>query len=311
MGQNMAKRLIDRGHELVVYDPSEAAMAMAKSFGAKPANNLLELKQLLKPPRIAWLMVPSEKVEQVLPEVALGFSLGDIIIDGGNSHFADSIKRSEELLEVGIDFLDIGVSGGIYGLERGYCLMAGGKKEAFDKLLPIFKALAPSKDSAEKTKARSHNSFADEGFFHCGKSGAGHYTKMIHNAIEYGMMQSMAEGLEILHRASDQKLPENQRFDFDLKEICELWRRGSVVSSWLLDLMSEALHKDEQLKSFVGNVPDSGEGRWALMEAIKQNTPAPNLAHSLFTRFRSRQQNPFAEKALSAMRKEFGGHSEQ
>jgi 6-phosphogluconate dehydrogenase len=305
MGQNMAKRLIDHGHELVVYDPSLTALESVQKLGAKIAKNLLEVGMLLNPPRIAWVMVPHEVVNQVIPELALGFQKGDIIIDGGNSHFSDSIKRYEDLKRVQIDFLDVGVSGGIYGLERGYCLMVGGLEKAFLTLEPIFKSLAPKADSVPKTRARDSSTTADQGYYYCGKSGSGHYVKMIHNAIEYGMMQSIAEGLEILNRAND------EGFNFNLKEICELWRRGSVVSSWLLDLMTEALHKDEELKSFMGNVPDSGEGRWALIEAIRQGTPAPVLAESLFTRFRSRQNNPFAEKALSALRKEFGGHSEQ
>jgi 6-phosphogluconate dehydrogenase len=306
MGQNMAKRLIDHGHEVIAYDPSASALESAMKLGAKPAKDLLEVSKLLRPPKIAWVMVPHEVVNQVIPKLALGFGDGDIIIDGGNSHFSDSIKNYQELKKVNINFLDIGVSGGIYGLERGYCLMVGGLKDAFLKIEPILKALAPKKDLVPQTKARiSSTSTADQGYYYCGKSGSGHYAKMIHNAIEYGMMQSLAEGLEILNCAHQ------DNFNFDLKEICELWRRGSVISSWLLDLMTEALHKDEDLKSFTGNVPDSGEGRWALMEAIKQGTPASVLAEALFTRFRSRQNHPFAEKALSALRKEFGGHSER
>lgn len=310
MGQNMAKRLLKDGHELWVCDPSAIAQETVAKLGAN-VTNISELGRVLKPPRVAWMMVPHEVVKILVPELKSQFSAGDIVVDGGNSHFLDSIARAEEFRAAGIDFLDVGVSGGIFGLERGYCLMVGGEAKAFDALTPIFSSLAPKKDSVTPTKARHHNSPAEEGFFHCGKSGAGHYVKMIHNAIEYGMMQSMAEGLDLLKNASHPGIAEAQRYDFDLKEICELWRRGSVVSSWLLDLMAEALHKDEKLDSFSGNVPDSGEGRWALLEALKQGTPAPALADSLFTRFRSRQSQSFAEKSLSALRREFGGHSEQ
>mgnify|MGYP000081211828 CR=1 FL=1 len=310
MGQNMAKRLLKDGHELLVCDPSIEAQEAVAKLGAK-VTNISELGNLLKPPRVAWMMVPHDVVNNIVPQLSGQFSAGDIIIDGGNSHFIDSVNRAEELALSGIEFLDVGVSGGIFGLERGYCLMVGGSKSAFDHVSSVFSSLAPKKDSVAPTRARNHHTTAEEGYFHCGKSGAGHYVKMIHNAMEYGMMQSMAESLELLKNAGDQSIVEAHRYDFDLKEICELWRRGSVVSSWLLDLMSEALHKDEKLESFLGSVPDSGEGRWALLEAIKQSTPVPNLANSLFTRFRSRQNNPFAEKSLSALRKEFGGHSEQ
>lgn len=311
MGQNMAKRLLNDGHEVFAYDPSPDSVEALAKLGAVPVNSLKDLKSMLTPPRTAWLMVPQDVVEKVMPEVATHFCSGDTIVDGGNSNFYLSIKRAEELSKVGIDLLDVGVSSGIFGLARGYCLMIGGATSAFNRLSPIFQTLAPKKESASPTPSRKSLSTAENGYYHCGKSGSGHYTKMIHNAIEYGMMQSMAEGLEILHNANDPRFPENERFDFDLKEICEVWRRGSVVSSWLLDLLADALQKDDQLKSLKGRVPDSGEGRWALMEAIKQGTPAPNLANSLFTRFRSRQDNPFAEKVLSALRKEFGGHSEQ
>jgi 6-phosphogluconate dehydrogenase len=257
-------------------------------------------------------MVPhGDPVDQVVAELSAIFGKDDVIIDGGNSHFLESIKRHEKLKEKGIYFLDIGVSGGVFGLERGYCLMAGGDQKAFHHVEPILKSLAPGEEAAHKTASRTSNaSTAHLGYYYCGKSGSGHYVKMIHNAIEYGMMQSYAEGLELLKNADAKHLSESQQFDFDLREVTELWRRGSVVGSWLLDLLANALHKDPNLEAFSGQVSDSGEGRWALMEAIKQNTPAPNLANSLFTRFRSRQQNPFAEKSLSALRKEFGGHSE-
>lgn len=312
MGQNMAKRLLNDGHSLVAYDRSAKARAELVQHKATTASTIAELKHLLKRPRIAWVMVPSgPPVDSVVNELAAIFDEDDVIIDGGNSHFIASIERSEALAKKGIHFLDVGVSGGIFGLERGYCLMIGGDGKVVNHLEPIFKTLAPGEQAASRTKNRAHDhSSANQGYYHCGKSGAGHYVKMIHNAIEYGMMQSYAEGLELLHNAHTEQLPLNQRFDFDLREICELWRRGSVVGSWLLDLITNALHQDGNLKDFLGFVPDSGEGRWALMEAVKQNTPTPNLANSLFTRFRSRQTSPFAERTLSALRKEFGGHSE-
>jgi 6-phosphogluconate dehydrogenase len=312
MGQNMAKRLMSDGHEIVAYDQSPAARAEMAKLGVSTPESLPELKTLLKSPRIAWLMVPhGDPVDQVIATLSGIFSKNDVIIDGGNSNFLESIKRGDKLKEKGIHFLDIGVSGGVFGLERGYCLMAGGDAKAFNHIEPILKSLAPGEEAASKTKSRTTNaSPAHLGYYYCGKSGSGHYVKMIHNAIEYGMMQSYAEGLELLKNANGEHLPKAQQFDFDLKEITELWRRGSVVGSWLLDLIANALHKDPTLDAFSGQVSDSGEGRWALIEAIKQNTPAPNLANSLFTRFRSRQQKPFAEKSLSALRKEFGGHSE-
>lgn len=312
MGQNMAKRLLNDNHEIVAFDQSSSACAEMAQQGATVTATIAELAQHLKAPRVAWIMVPhGDPVDQVIAELAQVFSQGDCIIDGGNSHFIDSIKRSQALSEKGIDFLDIGVSGGVFGLARGYCLMAGGNKKAFDLIEPVLKSLAPGEKAAEKTVSRQQNhSSAHEGYFYCGKSGAGHYVKMIHNAIEYGMMQAYAEGFELLHNANMAELPKNQQYDFDLREISELWRRGSVVGSWLLDLMANALHKDEDLSSFSGQVSDSGEGRWALMEAIKQGTSAPSLANALFTRFRSRKINPFSEKSLSALRKEFGGHSE-
>lgn len=310
MGHNMAKRLLGRGHDLVVYDRSEAARAELVQCGARAASSLSQLIHMLTPPRAVWIMVPHDVVNSVIAElVALG-EKGDIIIDGGNSHFLESIERSAELARKGLHFLDVGVSGGIFGLERGYCLMIGGDKKIAADLDPIFSALAPGEEAAPKTFSRGTTSSADQGYLYCGPSGSGHFVKMIHNAIEYGMMQSYAEGLELLENASLAQLPENQRFDFDISEIVELWRRGSVIGSWLLDLVANALQKDKGLNNFSGIVPDSGEGRWALIEAIKQNTPAPNLANALFTRFRSRQNRPYAERTLSALRQEFGGHQE-
>lgn len=311
MGNNMAKRLIGDGHNLVVFDRNEEARAELEKIGAVSASSIEELAHLLMPPRIAWVMVPhGDAVDLVVSQLAGAFEPHDIIIDGGNSPFLASIKRYDELKKLNIHFVDVGVSGGIFGLERGYCLMAGGDEKIFDHLTPIFSSLAPGEKAAPRTPYRDQNSTAERGYYYCGKAGAGHYVKMIHNAIEYGIMQSYAEGMELLKNADEYSLPEEQRYDFNIREIAELWRRGSVIGSWLLDLIAVALHKDGELSQFSGMVPDSGEGRWALMEAIKQGTPTPNLANSLFTRFRSRQNAPFAEKTLSALRKEFGGHTE-
>lgn len=313
MGHNMATRLIKDGHQLVVYDRSEQARAELAKIGATPASSIKEMAALLKAPRAAWIMVPhGDPVNEVVSQLKAAFEPGDIIIDGGNSPFLESIKRYDELKKLGLHFVDVGVSGGIFGLERGYCLMVGGDQDAFNYLSPVFASLAPGEKAAPMTPGRQgSSSTADQGFYYCGKAGSGHYVKMIHNAIEYGIMQSYAEGLELLKNANVDYLPLEQRYDFNLTEITELWRRGSVIGSWLLDLMALALHQDKDLSGFSGQVPDSGEGRWALEEAIKQRTPAPNLANSLFTRFRSRQNAPWAERSLSALRKEFGGHEEK
>ncbi len=313
MGLNMAKRLIDDGHKVSAYNRSVAPRALVAALGANTPNTVKELVALLKPPRVVWVMVPEgEPVTSMVSELSALCEAGDIIVDGGNSHFLDSIARAQSLKKLAINFLDVGVSGGVFGLERGYCLMAGGEKQAFDHIEPILRTLAPGEKTAPKTKNRTKDySTANMGYYYCGPSGSGHFVKMIHNGIEYGIMQSYAEGLELIKNANANTLPELQRFDLDVREITELWRRGSVIGSWLLDLMAIALHDDKDLSGFSGTVPDSGEGRWALIEAIKQRTPAPNLANSLFTRFRSRQNHPFAERALSALRKEFGGHSEQ
>lgn len=312
MGKNMAERLLKAGHDLVVYDRCATIRKELVQKGAKEAQSLADLKDLLKPPRKAWIMVPHEVVDAVIDELKDTFIEQDIIIDGGNSNFLLSKKRYEELKKLNIHFVDVGVSGGIFGLERGYCLMVGGDKKICEHLYPIFRSLAPGVDAALKTYNRlDDESEAQEGYLYCGQAGAGHYVKMIHNGIEYGMMQSYAEGLDLLKNADSKHLASDERYDFDIKEIVELWRRGSVISSWLLDLMAIALNKDENLDQFSGMVPDSGEGRWALIEAIKQKTPAPNLANALFTRFRSQSSSSFAEKSLSALRKEFGGHEEK
>lgn len=311
MGRNMAERLMKNNHSVVVYDQSASARKTLVDMGAIESESILSIKNHLRGPRVIWMMVPHDVVDNVINELVPHLDHGDIVIDGGNSHFLSSIERNKNLLGKGLHFVDVGVSGGVFGLERGYCLMVGGEQKICEYLEPIFSALAPGEDAAIKTKSRKQtHTTAHKGYFHCGPAGAGHYVKMIHNAIEYGMMQSYAEGLEILKNASSANLSSEQHFDFDVAEICELWRRGSVINSWLLDLVADALAKDPHLDGFTGNVPDSGEGRWALFEAIKQGTPSPNLASALFTRFRSRAQTTFAEKTLSALRKEFGGHSE-
>lgn len=312
MGLNMAKRLLNDHHRLVVYDRSPQAALTLPGPNIDIADSIADIKQKLDRPRIAWVMVPhGDPTDAVIDELALNFDEGDTIIDGGNSHFLTSIERGKKLHEQGINFLDIGVSGGVFGLARGYCLMIGGHAPIVQQLKPIFISLAPGKNTAAPTSARTKNhSTAHEGYYHCGPNGAGHYVKMIHNAIEYGMMQSYAEGFELLASAASTKLAFEQRFEFDLREISELWRRGSVINSWLLDLTSEALHKNPHLDQFDGMVPDSGEGRWALIEAIKQGSSCPSLSSALFTRFRSQKAHAFSEKILSAMRKEFGGHPE-
>lgn len=312
MGHNMAQRLISAGHQVVVYDRSADKRTELEKIGAISASSIEEMANLLTPPRAAWVMVPhGEAVDIVVSKLQDAFEPKDIIIDGGNSPFLESIKRYHELKKVDINFVDVGVSGGIFGLKRGYCIMVGGDKKIFDHLVPIFDSLAPGEKAAPPTPNRAARlSSADRGYYYCGNSGSGHYVKMIHNAIEYGIMQSYAEGFELLKNANAPTLPEEQRYELNLDEIAELWRRGSVIGSWLLDLIAIALNEDADLSEFSGIVPDSGEGRWALIEAIKQRTPAPNLASSLFTRFRSRQSSPFSDRLLSALRKQFGGHEE-
>ena len=269
-----------------------------------------KLKQSTK---AAWVMLPAGKItEDAVAELGGYFGEGDILIDGGNSNFKDDVRRAAELGAKGVRYLDVGTSGGVWGLERGYCLMIGGDKAAFEYLDPIFAALAPGIGDIPRTEDRGagHDPRAEQGYLHCGPSGAGHFVKMIHNGIEYGMMQAMAEGFDILRNRASPKLPEAERFDLDVADIAEVWRRGSVVTSWLLDLSAEALAKDESLEHFSGHVEDSGEGRWTIEAAIEEAVPVDVLAAALFVRFRSRQEHTFAEKMLSAMRLGFGGHVE-
>ncbi len=314
MGGNIVRRLMRAGHSCVVYDADPKAVAALAAEGATPAASLAELVEKLdQRPRAAWIMLPHGKItEDTLATLAGLMASDDILIDGGNTYYKDDIRRARELAAKGIRYMDVGTSGGVWGLERGYCLMIGGDKAAFEFLDPIFAALAPGKGSIPQTRDRDgRDPRVEQGYLHAGPSGAGHFVKMIHNGIEYGMMQAMAEGFDILRNRGSAKLPEAERFDFDLADVAEVWRRGSVVTSWLLDLTAEALAKDERLEKFSGVVEDSGEGRWTVEAAIEEAVPADVLAASLFTRFRSRQDHTFAEKVLSAMRLGFGGHVEK
>ncbi len=314
MGGNIVRRLMRAGHSCVVYDADAKAVAALAAEGATPATSLDDLVEKLdQRPRAAWVMLPSGQItEQTVATLGGMLDRDDILIDGGNSYYKDDIRRARELATKGIRYMDVGTSGGVWGLERGYCLMIGGDKAAFAFLDPIFGALAPGKGDIPQTRDREDRAAnVEQGYLHAGPSGAGHFVKMIHNGIEYGMMQAMAEGFDILRNRASAKLPETERFDLDLADIAEVWRRGSVVTSWLLDLSAEALAKDEKLETFSGHVEDSGEGRWTIEAAIEEAVPADVLAASLFTRFRSRQDHTFAEKMLSAMRLGFGGHTEQ
>jgi len=312
MGANIARRLMRAGHGCCVFDRSAEATAKVAADGGRPATSVDGLIALLTPPRAIWLMLPSGAVtEQAIAEMAAKLSSGDILIDGGNSFFKDSVKRGQMLAQRGIHFIDVGTSGGVWGLERGYCMMIGGDEAAVRRLDPIFAALAPGKGSIEPTPNRqTRDPRVEQGYMHCGPMGSGHFAKMIHNGIEYGMMQAYAEGFNILETRGDAKLPEAERFTYDVADLAEVWRRGSVVSSWLLDLASIALAKDQALGSYSGEVADSGEGRWTVEAAIEQAVPAEVLAAAIFTRFRSRRDHTFAEKLLSALRYEFGGHVE-
>jgi 6-phosphogluconate dehydrogenase len=312
MGANIARRLMRSGIGAVVFDQNAEASEKVAADGARPAATIDEVIAKLAPPRAIWLMLPSGAVtESAIAEIGAKLSPGDILIDGGNSLFKDSVRRGQQLAKRGVRFLDVGTSGGVWGLERGYCMMIGGDTEAVRQLDPVFAALAPGKGHIDATPNRQgRDPRVEMGYMHCGPSGSGHFAKMIHNGIEYGMMQAYAEGLNILETRNDSKLPEAERFDYDVADLTELWRRGSVVSSWLLDLTAIALARDQKLSSYSGEVADSGEGRWTVEAAIEQAVPAEVLAAAVFTRFRSRRDHTFAEKVLSAMRYEFGGHVE-
>jgi 6-phosphogluconate dehydrogenase len=312
MGANIVRRLMRAGHSCVVHDANPAPGKALAEEGATDTASLAALVGTLAAPRAVWVMLPAGgPTEGAIAALAELLSPGDTIIDGGNTFWKDDIRRAGRLQEKGITYLDIGTSGGVWGLERGYCLMIGGPKAAVDRLDPIFAALAPGRGEIPATRHRDERTgTAEDGYLHCGPSGAGHYVKMIHNGIEYGMMQAFAEGFDILRNAGSERLPPELRLDLDVADIAEVWRRGSVVTSWLLDLTAEALAEDGELAAFSGHVEDSGEGRWTVEAAIEQATPAEVLTSALYTRFRSRQSHTFAEKVLSAMRKGFGGHQE-
>jgi 6-phosphogluconate dehydrogenase len=326
MGSNMVRRLMGGGHHCVVYDRDPAEVARLAAEGATGTGSLDELIGRLTAPRAVWLMVPAAAVDGALAELGARLLKDDVVIDGGNSYYVDDIRRSRELAPKGIHYLDVGTSGGVFGLERGFSLMAGGEREIFDRLAPILRTLAPGRGTAERTPGREKapESTAEEGFLWCGPAGAGHFVKMVHNGIEYGMMASFAEGLNILKHADagaiEQKAdaettpmrnPDLYRYRFDLGEVAEVWRRGSVIASWLLDLTAASLLAQPDLTAYKGSVADSGEGRWTLAAAIEESVPAPVLSAALFQRFSSRGESDFANKLLSAMRAGFGGHAER
>jgi 6-phosphogluconate dehydrogenase len=313
MGGNIALRLMKHNHECVVFDSNAKTVESLASQGAMKAFSLGDMVRQLPAPRIIWVMLPAGKItEETVTELGRLMHTGDVIIDGGNTLYKDDVRRAKALKKKGIIYIDVGTSGGVWGLERGYCLMVGGETEAVKYIYPILSALAPGPGSIPRTPNREkRNPTAEHGYLHCGPAGAGHFVKMIHNGIEYGMMQAYAEGFDILKNRNSEILPEDQRFDLNIGDIAELWRRGSVVTSWLLDLTAAALAKDEVLSSFSGEVADSGEGRWTVDAAVEEAVAAPVMAASLFARFRSRQDHTFGEKILSAMRFGFGGHVEK
>ena len=313
MGANMTRRLMRDGHQLVVSDLSPDSVKKLVGEGATGSASLEDLISKLTPPRAIWIMVPAgNATEATVQNLAAHLQAGDAIIDGGNSYFKDDVRRSNELKGKGIQYIDVGTSGGVWGLERGYCMMIGGPKEAVQRLDPIFKTLAPGIGDIPRTPGREKlGGTAENGYIHCGPSGSGHFVKMVHNGIEYGIMQAYAEGFDIFKNATSKDLPEDIRYDLNLPDIAEVWRRGSVVSSWLLDLTSMALTENPTLSEYEGYVQDSGEGRWTIQAAIEEAVPAEVLSAALYVRFRSRQQHTFAEKMLSAMRQKFGGHLEQ
>ncbi|MGA8224236.1 MAG: decarboxylating 6-phosphogluconate dehydrogenase [Candidatus Acidiferrales bacterium] len=325
MGANMVLRLMRAGHSCAVYDRNPGSVAQLASDGAVGTKSLEEFVSKLAKPRAIWLMVPAAVVDATLHDLERLLEKDDIVIDGGNSYYIDDIRRSKELATRGIQYVDVGTSGGVWGLERGYCLMIGGTPEAVQRIEPILKTLAPGRGDVDRTAGREKTAAtAEEGYLHCGPSGAGHFVKMVHNGIEYGLMAAYAEGLNILHHANagmqtrttdaettPLREPEHYRYNFNLADITEVWRRGSVVASWLLDLTAAALFEEPKLEKFSGRVSDSGEGRWTLLAAIDESVPSPVLSAALFQRFSSRGEDQFAAKVLSAMRFQFGGHAER
>jgi 6-phosphogluconate dehydrogenase len=325
MGANMVRRLQKAGHDCVAFDRNAASVKEVARDGATAATSLDDLVKKLQRPRAIWLMVPAAVVDATLQDLAGKLDAGDIVIDGGNSYYIDDIRRSKELATNSLHYVDVGTSGGVWGLERGYCQMIGGEKQIVEHLDPIFKSLAPGRGDIPRTPGREKvPGTAEEGYLHCGPSGAGHFVKMVHNGIEYALMAAYAEGLNILKHANagggtrevdaettPLRNPENYRYDFPLADVTEVWRRGSVVASWLLDLTAISLLEQPSLEKFSGRVSDSGEGRWTILAAIESTTPAPVLTTSLFQRFVSRGEDDFADKLLSAMRFQFGGHIEK
>jgi 6-phosphogluconate dehydrogenase len=326
MGSNMAIRLAKAGHDCVVYDRDSKAVGTTEARGARGATDVPGLVKMLERPRSVWLMVPAAAVDQVLSTLVPLLSEGDVVLDGGNSYYHDDIRRAGELRAKGLHYIDVGVSGGVWGLDRGFCHMIGGDVEIVQRLDPIFRALAPGVDAASRTAgATGDPTNAEMGYLHCGPNGAGHFVKMVHNGIEYGMMASFAEGLNILKHANAGLLapaaadaettplrhPELYKYDIDVAQVAEMWRRGSVIASWLLDLAAAALRESPGLEGYAGRVSDSGEGRWTLQAAIDESVPAPVISAALFTRFASRGEADYADRVLSALRFGFGGHLEK
>jgi 6-phosphogluconate dehydrogenase len=313
MGANMAWRLMKGGHRCVVYDADPGKVEPLARDGAVGAASLDGLVERLERPRVAWVMVPAgEPTERTVLALAERLAPDDIVVDGGNSYFKDDVRRARALAARGIHYVDVGTSGGIWGRERGYCLMIGGPRAAVERLDPIFRTLAPGRGDIPRTPGRQgRGGTAEEGYLHCGPTGAGHFVKMVHNGIEYGLMQAYAEGFDILRNADSPELPAEYRYTFDVADIAEVWRRGSVVTSWLLDLVASALAEDPALSGYRGIVHDSGEGRWTVMTAVEAAVSAEVLSASLYARFRSRREHTFAEKVLAAMRHKFGGHIER
>src|SRR5512147_1943146 len=325
MGANMVRRLMKAGHECVVWDRNAASIRELAGEGAAGAGSVDEFISRLKPPRAVWLMVPAAAVDASVAELAGKLQKDDVLIDGGNSYYIDDIRRQNELRPKGIHYVDVGTSGGVWGLERGYCMMIGGDADAVRRLDPIFKTLAPGRGDIPRTPGREKAAgTAEDGYLHCGPSGAGHFVKMVHNGIEYGIMAAYAEGLNILKNANAGKLkremdaetaplehPEYYQYDLDIPAIAEVWRRGSVVGSWLLDLTAAALQESPELSDFEGRVSDSGEGRWTSIAAIEEGVPAGVLTTALYERFASRDLDDFADRVLSALRRQFGGHEEK
>ncbi|WP_116813430.1 phosphogluconate dehydrogenase (NAD(+)-dependent, decarboxylating) [Steroidobacter cummioxidans] len=325
MGGNMARRLIKGGHECLVFDRSPKAVQDLTRDGAVETTSLADLASKLNKPRAVWLMVPAAAVDETIADLVPHLESGDIIIDGGNSYYVDDIRRADELASRGIDYVDVGTSGGVWGLERGYCMMIGGPQEAVRRLDPVFKTLAPGRGEISRTPGREKlDGTAELGYLHCGPHGAGHFVKMVHNGIEYGIMAAYAEGLDVLQQANVGKRqhavdaetsplrdPKLYQYDFNLRDVAEVWRRGSVIASWLLDLTAAALVQDQGLSKFAGRVSDSGEGRWTIKAAIDEAVPVPVLSTALYERFSSRGEAEFQDKVLSAMRFHFGGHVEK